>query len=351
MMVVSKVRYAPAAWFAGLCLLMVGVEWLVVRRPDFGSQPLLPAAVSFDVLVGVPVLFYFSVVRPYRLPLAAVAGAFGAALALSYWLLPAGQQQYLGWAQVGLVVAEGAVLGWGLLNLRRLVRSFRQARAAHSGYPEALATAVQMVFGRPLGALVMEVSVVYYALLSWRARPEAHTTDTIFTTHQSAAFTAFMSTIAFVFVAEMGALHVLLMRWQPLVAWAALVLHLYGLLVLVAHVRAVHLRPVLLTASGLLVLRTGFLWQLQVPLKNISHVDVLPEAPAPAAGLLNIARPLLTPPNLLLTLAEPQAATGPYGGSRTVRQVALHLDCPANFRAAVTGPASAPNSPVFGNKL
>ena len=59
------VRLRPALWFAGLFLLVVLVEHAITRQPVFRQQPLLPLAVVFDLLVGVPVLFYVLVVRRY----------------------------------------------------------------------------------------------------------------------------------------------------------------------------------------------------------------------------------------------------------------------------------------------
>jgi hypothetical protein len=49
----------------------------------------------------------------------------------------------------------------------------------------------------------------------------------------------------------------------------------------------------------------------------------------PAPDLLNAARLLLTPPNLLLTFAEPQQVRGLYGLQRTVRRLAIYVDEPA----------------------
>ncbi|UYZ61855.1 hypothetical protein [Hymenobacter weizhouensis] len=350
MTLTPTLRLRPLLLFGLLLAAGVGVELLIIRRPDFATQPLLPAAVSFDVLVLPPLLFYLLVVRPYRLPVSTVAGAFAAAVALGYWLLPVSQQQYLGWARHGLVAVEALVFGLLITNLRRIRRAFRAARLVAAGYVEALDEAVRPVFGRLTAPVVMEVSTVYYAFLSWRARPEVQTTDVVFTTHQESAFTALMSTVALLSVAEMGAAHLLLMRWQPLVAWVALGLHLYGLMVLVAHVRAVRLRPMLLTQTGELVLRTGFLWQLRLPVADVEAIDSLTEAPPRAPGLLNLAQALLTPPNVLLTLRCPHEAVGPYGVRRSVSRVALYLDQPAGLRAALASASTSSNGSVFGNK-
>jgi len=62
MMPPLALRLRPVLWFSGL-LLILFVEYLVVQRPDFSTRPALPAAVTFDLVVGLPLLFYFLVVR------------------------------------------------------------------------------------------------------------------------------------------------------------------------------------------------------------------------------------------------------------------------------------------------
>lgn len=336
MVLAPVVRWRPAGWFVGLAVAVVGVEWLVVQRPDFATHAALPAAVTFDVVAGLPLLFYWLVVRPYRLPSALVIGVFAGAVAVGYWLIPAAQQHYLDWARHGLVAAEAVVVSLAVLNLRRLRRAFRQVRPAAPGYTEALIEAFNTVFGRSLEVLLSEVSILYYALLSWRAPLEARPTDVAFSNYRESAVTALLVTVGLLSVVEMGAVHLLLMRWQPAVAWAALALHLYGLLTLLAHIRAVRLRPTLLTAEGDLLVRVGFWWSVPVPRATISEAQILKDTPSRTAGLLNVAAPLLTPPNLLLVFREPLLARGPYGMRRPVRQLALYLDEPTMLQAALT---------------
>ena len=109
-----------------------------------------------------------------------------------------------------------------------------------------------------------------------------------------------------------------------------------------AHGRAVRRCPALLTAD-LLVLRVGFAWQVAVPRAQVKAIEPLRDAPAAGTGALNLSKLLFTPPNLLLTFAEPVAVAGPYGTRRSARQVAVYLDQPTQFVAAAGfSPASSP---------
>ncbi|RFP66144.1 hypothetical protein D0N36_05350 [Hymenobacter lapidiphilus] len=343
MLAAALTRYRFALAFGFLLLAVIGFEFLVIQRPDFTFRPALPAAVSFDVLVLLPGLFYLLIVRPYRLPAStvaaafagAVAAAFAGAVALAFWLLPTAQQTYVQWAKHSLVAVEALVAGLALLNLRRLRLAYRVAAEENPDVVANLQVAFQTVFGRPLAPLVSEISLFYYALLSWRGRPEIRPTDQVFTAYRESAFTAYFATVGLLSVVEMGVAHVLLLRWSPTAAlWGGL-LHGYGLLLLLAHLRAVRLRPVRLTDSGELVLRVGFLWELRLPATAITACIPINDVPPAAPGLVNAARLLLTPPNLLLTLNEPHYASGPYGLPQTVERLALYLDAPQKFQTAL----------------
>ncbi|MBT9394078.1 hypothetical protein KLP40_12970 [Hymenobacter sp. NST-14] len=350
MVATPLIRYRPLFGFALLLLAAVGVELFVIQQPDFTRRPALPAAVSFDVLVGLPVLFYLLVVRPYRLPVSTVAAAFTAAVALGFWLLPPAQQTYLHWTRYGLVAAEALTFALALLNLRRLRRAYRAAATENPDLVANLQTAFRAVFGRPLTPLVTELSLFYYALLSWRARPESRPTDRVFTAYRNSAFTAYLGTVGLLSGVEMGAAHVLLLRWSPTAALVGGILHAYGLLLLLAHLRAVRLRPVRLTAAGELVVRVGFLWELRLPAAALTASQLINDVPPAAPGLVNAARLLLTPPNLLLTLREPRRARGPYGFPQQVSRLALYLDDPTQFRAALAEWALTDSGPASGNK-
>lgn len=336
MTTVTSFRYRPALYFGLLLLGVVGVETLVTRRPDFATQPLLPAAVTFDLLVGLPLAFYWVIVRSYRLPLTAVVGAFSAAVGLAYYLLPPSQQLYLGWTRYGLAGLEMVAIILLLLNVRRLTQAFRRIRPVTTGYPETLSEAFTAVFQRPLVAVAVELSLFYYALLSWRATPEVEPASQAFPCHRESGTEALLGAVALVSVAEMAVVHLLLQRWWPAAAGWALVVHLYGLLFLVAHIRAVRLRPTLLTPDYQLVVRVGFLWKAQLPLCQLETALKVTDTALPPDNCQNLARPLLTPPNLVLTFSADVVVTGPYGLRRTVRQLSCFVDQPDAFLRTVS---------------
>jgi len=335
------VRLGPALLFGLLALLVVGSEYLVVHRADFGQHRALPPAVAFDLLVVLPGLFYLCVVRRYQLPLRTVGVAFGGGLALSHWLLPAAGLPLLAWAGRLAAVGEVATLTYTAVRVRRIWRGYQVARTQSADFIENLTTAMQPALGRLTEAMATEVAVVRYAVLGAWAPLEVGPAEMPFTTYQKSGFPALLATFAGLSVVEMAAAHLVVGHWWPVAAWWLTGLSAYSVLWLLAHGQAVRRRPVVLTDTALVV-RVGLLWRVAIPREALLAADKLTAVPVAAPDLLNAARLLLTLPNLLLTLAAPQQVRGPYGLHRTVHRLAIYVDEPAALQHALAaGPATA----------
>lgn len=332
------VRLRPALWFAGLFLLVVLVEHAITRQPVFRQQPLLPLAVVFDLLVGVPVLFYVLVVRRYQWPLTTVATAVGACLALVHWLIPVAQQPSLSVLKWLPAVLELATLGVLATKGRRLVQAYRALETTEAGFLPRARLVLPQVLGRAGALLVAELDMLYYAVLGWGARPSVAAEDTTFSNHRDSGFGAFVAMLAGVLAIETAGLHLLVHHWSPQAASWLLCLDGYSLLLVIAHGHAVRLNPTLLTAERL-TLRVGFVWTVEVPRTAVVGIVRLRDTPPPTAGTLHLTKLLFTTPNLLLTFAAPVVVTGPYGIRRTARRVAIYLDQPQPFMAALGLPS------------
>ncbi|GAA4500861.1 hypothetical protein GCM10023172_21830 [Hymenobacter ginsengisoli] len=320
-----------------LAAALVATEYAVVHRVDFSQHPALPPAVACDLLVVLPGLFYLLIVRRYQLPLSTLAVALGGGLALSHWLLPTATLPLMAWAGRLAAVAEVATIGYAGVRARRVWRGYQAARLQSPDFIENLHHAAEPVLGRFTAAIVTEVAVLRYAVLGPWASPEVSANGVVFTTYRQSGFPALLATFAGLSLVEMAAVHLVVGHWWPVAAWWLTGLSIYPLLWLWAHGQAVRCRPVVLSADTLAV-RVGLMWRLTLAREQVLRAEPLTEAPAQAPGLLNTARLLLTPPNLLLTLATPQPVRGLYGLRRTVRYLAIYVDNPAELRQQLASP-------------
>ncbi|OUJ70293.1 hypothetical protein BXP70_24675 [Hymenobacter crusticola] len=315
--------------------MLISLEHTLTTSPLFGQRPLLPYAVTFDLLVGIPGLFYWLVVRRYQLPLSSLVGVVSACFALTYWLLPVAQQAPLHALRFVPALLEGVTLLLLVTKARRLLQSYQAAYRQQPAFWPSAQRAVQQTLGPAGVLLVAEVEMLRYALLGWWAQPEGTGEATAFSSYRDSGFTAFAVMVGVALTVETAVVHLLVSRWSAQAAGWLLLLDTYPLLLLLAHGQAVRLRPSLLTA-GTLQLNVGFVWHLTVPLGELVAIESLRDSPAPAEGLLNLTKLLFTPPNLLLTFAQPVTVQGPYGMQRTGRRLAIYLDQPQQFRDAIS---------------
>ena len=335
-------RLRPVLVFAALALLVVGVEHAVVRLPAFAQRPALSWGVLADVLVGLPLLFYALVLRRYRLSPLVLGAVVSACLGLAYWLLPAPQ-----WPQVALlrllpIGLEGFALLAVAVRGRRLVRAWQAAETTETQLLPRLRLTVVKGLGAAGTLLVAELDMLRFAVLGWWERvPAPAAGTTVFSCHRESGFGALLVVACFGLLIESAALHLLVRLWSPVVAGWLLLADAYALLLFVAHGHAVRLQPTVLTADALLV-RVGFFWQLAVPRAALQTAEALRGDFAADPETLNLARPLLTAPNLMLTFATPVVVTGPYGIRRPARRLALYLDQPQAFLAAAGHPTNPP---------
>jgi hypothetical protein len=327
-------RFRPAIWFGLLLLLVISIERTITTSALFSQRPALPYAVTFDLLVGIPSLFYWLVIRRYKLPISSLAGIVGACLALAYWLLPVAQQAPLQTLHFLPAVLEGITLLLLVARGQRLIRSYRLAYQQQPHFWSCAQVAVQQTLGPAGVLLVAEVEMLRYALLGWWAKPEISPHARVFSTYRESGFTAYASMVGVALAVETAVVHLLANLWSARLAGWLLFLDGYTLVMILAHGQAVRLRPVLLTADTL-YLKVGFVWQLTVPVGELVAVAPLRDHPTPAPDLLNLTKLLFTPPNLLLTFNQPVTVQGPYGIQRTGRHLAVYLDQPQQFIEAL----------------
>ena len=326
---------ARAAWFAALAALVYAVEITLVHSPRFAARPdLLSGAVAADLLITVPALFWWLMIRPghasWRALLAVVAlSALGARL-----VLPAGHRDVVGLARFATAPFELGLLAYAVVYTRRALQ-WASAGGARAGadVADVLERALVAVLGDRLPArmLAAETATLYYALRRGGSTPRP---DAAAFSHHGARPGAMLWGLSMVVLVEAGVLHLLLGGSHPAVAWGATFLSAYSVLWLVGHARAMAARRTVLEPDALVV-RVGLRLAARLPLAELRAVERVTwrTKPARGAGYLDAARPL--DPNVVLTLRAPKAVTVALGLRRDAARIGLRVDDPDRFVAAV----------------
>jgi hypothetical protein len=253
----------------------------------------LGLAITIDLTLTAGALVYFAAVRRGAAAPWLVFATVGTGLMASHVLLPGGGGKaalaYAGVAEIGLLVA--------------LARR-----------PRAL--------GR-LGALLLtEVAILRDAFTGWFRKPAPGD----FAVHRN--WPAMATALVVLTAGETPLVHILLARASVPAAWVATALSIYAILWIVGDAQALRLSRVRV-ADGAIDIRIGLRWQIAVPRDLVAaatRIDARPE---------NALRAFLLWPNVLLTLRAPVVARGPFGIERQVTRIALGVDEPEAFLAAV----------------
>ena len=331
---VQSLRARVSTLAFGLCLAVIyAVAVTIVSRLGHLDDPdLMAGALTLDLTLLVPVLYYFLMVRPRRWPVITVVPVFLVSVLIAGKLIPESRQHVLDVVRYAVGVAEIVLIGFIAHKTWQLRRGYRERAAAGSGVYESLRESARSVLG-PVGggALAYEIAVLYYAVAGWRRSPEPDPRS--FTIYRTVGYTAFLIAMMGVVVVETVAVHLLVRQWTPVTAWILTALSIYAAIWLIGDYHALRWRPVCLSGDTL-HLRMGLRWTIPIPIDSIREVEATPQDP-PSGKPDYLKAVLIGAPNRRIVLAEPVRAEGIYGFTRQVRTIDIRIDDPARFDAAL----------------
>ncbi|MCO6511380.1 MAG: hypothetical protein J5I65_11375 [Aridibacter famidurans] len=303
---------------------LVASAWI----PSVPQPDLLAAAVAIDLLITVPLAFYFLVFRRYGLSLPAFAPVIGAGWLIAYLVLPEGHRSPLLIAEAGAVVFEVAIVVW----IARKV--WKAAKAPGNELEDPLSRlrriAGETVGNRRLGSFAgTELAVFYYSLFSWRSRPSVPERAAAFTYHRRSGQVAITLVLLFLVAAETVVMHYVISLWSAPVAWVTTVLSIYGGLWILADLRASVLRPVLVTRDSILI-KAGLRYDVEIPIDVVDRI----EREKPSDGPF-VSAALFGEPSHWIVLNETLEAEGVLGFRSVFRAIGFSPDEPAAFEEAL----------------
>jgi len=315
-----------------------GIELAVVHGVG-AAMPAscLAAAVTFGLVVAVPLFWWFVALRGTRSGIRRVLSLVVASLAGAALVVPRDGRALVSLVRLAVVPLEIGVL---VVTVRAVMGAMRLGRTG-ADVAERLDEALTGALGDNVVAHVLaaEASAVLFAVVGG-SRGGGESPGRVFTAYD-ARVPAFTWGLALAIVVETFVMHLLVGAAHPRVAWALTGLGAYALVWVVGQHRAVGARAIALEEEHL-VLRAGLRLTARVPWSLVQGADAVSSAMAPArrgAGDLDVARP--AEPNVVVRLREPVIGTGAFGVRRRVARVAMCVDEPERLVTAITA-RSAP---------
>lgn len=316
---------------AGLVLL----EYWIAVSPRLPTEAaVVEAAITVDLLVGIPLLGYLLLVRTRRAPLAAIALIFLAVLALANFILPPARQTYLDRVEIVAPLVELTLLALLALKFRRIRAIYRQERPGHIFATDAVEASLGRVFGAPIIAalLVTELTLISNVFSGWFRRFRPAPGQTAFTYHRRSAYGLIVAALCLLLLVETTLVHLIVSHWSNTAAWILSLSSLYALLWIIGDYHAIRLRPIILDADRL-HLRAGQRWRLSIPYGLIREIRQATKADAKKSDYVNFA--IAGEPGLILELAEPVEVVGLLGRRKQARYLGLTVDDTKAFQSAL----------------
>ena len=314
--------WAAAALIVGICAVMARTR-IFLRAPDVVAY-----GTTFDLCLSIPILYYFLVVRRRGAHPASVIPIFALGALAARYVVPRPYHDFLrALAPLGSAL-EFVVLGLVVVRVRRAGASLRAG--GHGDPVEKIGIAVAAIFGdgRVAGAVTAEATIAWYALFSWRRRPDPERGITFY---RVSGWSTVLAVLMLLIAAEGSAAHLMLARWSVRAAWTFTVLDIYTVLWLLGDFQALRLRPTTFDGDTLR-LRFGSRWSADVAASNIASVARLaPGAFPKAKDVLRFS--MLDEPAYAIEFREPVLVSGMLGLSRRVRAVGVLPDQPERFES------------------
>ena len=313
----------------GACVAAVGAMG-AAGRPDVFAR-----AVTADLTLFVPVLFYLFLVRGRRLPLVSVVPVFLLSLAGAALVLPDAHEQALHVVGYLGIPAELLVLGFVGVKAVQTAGAVRRsgAESGAGAFYDRVRTAARDTLGPNVGSEVLatEIALAYYAAAGWRH--SAPTDPGAFSAHRRSGYATVVGVLSVVMAVETVGLHLVVSRWSPTAAWALTLLSLYGLVWIGADYQAIRLRPIRLSPRSLDV-RVGLRWSVTIPFEAVVGLYRVESRPPDRKEAGYVRAVLSGDARYYVTLREPVEARGAYGIRTQATKVGFTVDEPERFEAA-----------------
>lgn len=306
-----------------LALLFGSLIFIAFRT---NLTPEINFAISFDLLITVPVV-YFLLIRKTKIPKITVVPLTILGLVIGYLILPKENQNYLDlFKAYVLPIVELGVLTFIVLKIRNIRKAFKNlAIPGNSFYDTALLASEKILPKQVSGIFAMEIATIYYTFFYWKAKQGGNSE---FTYHKTSTSTSLFIAFGIIILIESVTLHYFAAKWNPIFAWALTIISLYTLLQFIGWVKSLSDRPHLIK-NGNLHLRFGIVRETVIPLDQIKSIvkDTSDQEINKSVKTFSLLGKL-DPHNTILELHEVGEIRTLYGMKSSYKKLLFYTDNP-----------------------
>lgn len=323
----------PIAQFTSFAIpvLLIGLIAFIPSSPIFYNNPnAVSIGMTVDLLLTIP-LIHFLLIRRINIPKISILPFFVIGLVVATIVLPPENQKLLHFIKIWIVpIIEVTVVFIVVRNVREAIKDCKLNGDSHEDFFTVLRNVCSKLLPKFASVfLASEIAVIYYGFIRWRP---ANASENEFTYHKNTGTIGLLIAAIFLVIAETSIIHLLLMRWNLLLAWALTALSIYTAIQLLGFLKSITMRPIALTKEKVF-LRYGILSETVVNIEDIESVAITSKS----IEFDNLTRSLslfgkLEGHNIVIRLKEEGTINGLYGVNRTFITLALHVDNKDEFK-------------------
>ena len=253
----------PMFLFGGLIVLMnTGVQ---------STNENFNLAITIDLLLTIP-LVYFLLIRNTKIPKTTVVPVLVLGLLIGTVFLPTNAQGYLELFKMWVMpIVEIAVVTFIGVKVKRTLKRYNEVKANSVDFYSALKQVSHEILPKKLVMpFVTEIAVIYYGFVNWKSHKII---ENEFTYHKESGSRAMFGVLIFLILIETFVLHLLLVKWNEIVAWVLFVLSVYTVIQILGFAKSLSKRPIKVDDESL-KLRYGILSETEILLSDIESVEL-----------------------------------------------------------------------------
>ncbi|HFS67296.1 MAG TPA: hypothetical protein ENK67_03700 [Flavobacteriia bacterium] len=168
-----------------------------------------------------------------------------------------------------------------------------------------------------------EIAVFYYGFINWK---KDELSDNEFSYYKNSGI--IITLIAFMMsgIIEIFVIHILLMKWNEIIAWIVTGLSIYTVIQIYGVIRAMPKRPIEIDKNGI-ILKYSILSETYIKFDNIETLEIFTKK-IDKKGAIKYFSPFgkLEGNNIKIELKNEQIIEGLYGIKRKIKSFVLFID-------------------------
>jgi len=326
----TRIRDSKLFMFGVPLFLMFSVVLLSFTKTFKLNTSQLANAAILDLVLTIP-LIYFLLIRKSKIDNKTVIRFLILGMVIATFIIPKENQFLLEKIKIWVLpVVELMVLTFIIFGIKKAVKTYKNTKETSFDFLTVVRTTCFSLFPKAFANfLAIEFTAFYYGFMHWR---KINLKKNEFTYHKNTATQTTLGALIFLIPIETMILHILIVKWNPTVAWVLTIISIYSGFQIFGFLKSLSKRPTVISKDTL-KLRYGILSETNIEIQDIEFIETTSKE-IEQNECLKYLSPLgsMEGHNLIIHLKRENILTGLYGTKKKFKSIAVHIDEKNEFK-------------------